>query len=187
MTQLKSPPNAALTSILFAAFIAASPAGYADYFPFRVAFENVAGVTELTSGNVSKGIEILKRELDDDKANRGYILSSLCGAYVIDSSFEEASQVCSEAVETFPGEGAYNNRGVLRVLTGDFKGAKEDFDRARPERMSEYLDYLKTRNAVLIADANFGLLERLAAKHSPLDVESPVAATAGADIEHLAD
>jgi len=183
MTTLNSQGIAAFCSFLFAAFMMASPASYADYFPFRVAFENVPGVVEITSGNVSDGIEILKQELDNDEANQGHVLATLCGAYIIDSSLEEASQVCTDAVDKFPGETAYNNRGVLRAFTGDFKGAREDFDRARPERMDEYLEYLKTKDVGLIATGNHGLLEELQAKHSPLDVQASVAMSSSADIE----
>ena len=183
MTTLNSQRNAAIYSVIFAAVMALSSASYADYFPFRVAFENVPGVAEITSGNVSEGIEILKQELDNDAANKGYVLATLCGAYIIDSSLEEAAQVCTDAVETFPGETAFNNRGVLRAFTGDFEGAREDFDRARPERMSEYLEYLKTKDVGLIATGNHGLLEELQAKHSALDVQASVAMSSSADIE----
>lgn len=187
MTTLKTQRIAAFHAILFAALMAASPASAADYFPFRVAFENVPGVAEITSGNVSAGIEILQQELDNDDANKGYVLASLCGAYIIDSSLEEALQVCTDAVDKFPGETAFNNRGVLRAFTGDFEGAKEDFDRARPERMDEYIEYLKTKVVGLIADGNHGLLEELAAKHSPIDVQASVAMASGADIERFDD
>jgi len=187
MTTLKIQPVDAIYSILFVGLMAASSASTADYFPFRIAFENVPGVAEITSGDVREGIDILKQELDNDNSNQGHVLASLCGAYVIDSSLAEAAQVCTDAVETFPGETAFNNRGVLRAFTGDFEGAKQDFDRARPERLDEYLDYLRTKDVGLIAHGNHALLEDLAAKHSPVDVRSSVRMASGADVEHIND
>ena len=187
MTTLKSQRNAAFYSILFVALMALSSSSYADYFPFRVAFENVPGVAEITSGNVSQGIEILRQELENENADAGHVLATLCGAYIIDSSLEEAAQVCTDAVDKFPGETAFNNRGVLRALTGDFEGARRDFDRARPERMDDYLEYLKTKDVGLIATGNYGLLQELSAKHSPVDVQASVAMATGSDIENFDD
>ena len=166
-------------------FALAGNAHASDYFPFRVAFEDVPGVAEITSGQVSAGIEILKRELESDDANKGYVLATLCGAYILESSLEEATQVCTDAVDTFPGETAFNNRGVLRAFSGDFEGAKEDFDRARPRHMAEYIEYLKTKDVGLIADGNHGLLEDLKARHSSVDVQSSAAMSSGSEIERI--
>ena len=183
MTALKN--NATIYSIIL--FALAGNANASDYFPFRVAFEDVPGVAEITSGQVSEGIEILKQELDNDDANKGYVLATLCGAYILESSLEEATQVCTDAVDTFPGETAFNNRGVLRAFSGDFEGAKEDFDRARPRHMAEYIEYLKTKDVGLIADGNHDLLEDLAARHSSVDVQSSVAMSSGSDVERFDD
>ncbi|NNC78167.1 MAG: hypothetical protein HKN77_09415 [Woeseiaceae bacterium] len=156
-----------------------------DYFPFRVSFENVPGTDELTAGQISQGIARLTDALNTDSANKGFVLATLCGAYILQESLEKAASICDEAVTSHPGETAFNNRGVLRVFTGDFAGAKNDFDRARPEHMAEYLEQLKTQDVGLVADENFRLIESLAAKHSPLDVESSMAAKASAKIEEM--
>ena len=185
MTALKN--NATIYSIILLALAVAGNANASDYFPFRVAFEDVPGVAEITSGQVSEGIEILKQELDNDDANKGYVLATLCGAYILESSLEEATRVCTDAVETFPGETAFNNRGVLRAFSGDFEGAKEDFDRARPQHMAEYIEYLKTKDVGLIANGNHDLLEDLAALHSSVDVQSSVAMSAGSELERFDD
>lgn len=185
MTTIK--PKAFMLSIVAAASLAASPASRADVFPFRVAFENVPGVEEITSGKVREGIEILQQALEAGDADKGYVLATLCGAYIIDSSLEEAARVCTDAVEMSPGETAYNNRGVLRAFSGDFEGAREDFDRARPARMDEYLEYLKTRDVGLIAQGNSGLLDDLVAKHASPDVRSSVAMAAGPAVDPTDD
>lgn len=163
----------------------AGSASYADNFHFRVAFEDVPGVAEITSGNVSDGIEILNQELENDDANKGHVLATLCGAYIIDTLLEEAAQVCTDAVNKSPGETAFNNRVVLRAFTGDFQGAREDFNRARPRRMDEYLEYLKTKDVGLIATSNYGLLVELQAKHSPDDVSASVAVNSSIKIEDM--
>jgi len=185
MTRSKTPGNGATYCIVSAALVAMSSASFADNLPFRVAFEDVPGVDEITSGNTGGGIRILKQQLDSDDTEKGLILATLCGAYIMEMSLEEATQICTDAVDQYPGETAFNNRGVLRVFMGDFKGAHEDFDRARPARMDEYLEDLMTRDVGLIADGNHSLLEALQAKHSPGDVTTSVAVNSGIKIEDM--
>lgn len=160
-------------------------AGASDRFPFRVALEDVPGVAEITSGDLRKGIELLNRELARDGVAKGPVLATLCGAYIMDSSLDDAEVACAEAVASFPSEAAYNNRGVLRTFRGDLEGAKRDFDRVRPRRVDEYLEYLKTADAKLIAYANHGLVQELAARHSRAGIESSVAMSRGARIEQF--
>lgn len=181
----KIPVNVTVYSTVSAALLAMSAASQAETLPFRVAFENVPGVEEITSGNASDGIRILKQQIENGDADNGPVLATLCGAYILELSLVEAAQVCTDAVEKFPGETAFNNRGVLRVFTGDLEGAHEDFDRARPAHMDEYFEYLMTRDVGLIANGNHGLLEALQAKHSPDDVTASVAVNSGIKIEDM--
>lgn len=185
MTCSKTQENGAIYCVVLAALIAMNSASFAENFPFRVAFENVPGVEEITAGNVSDGIKILKQKIEEDGAEKGLALATLCGAYIIELSLEEATQVCTDAVDKFPGETAFNNRGVLRVFTGDFEGALEDFDRARPAHMDEYLEYLMTKDVGLIATGNHDLLEALESKRSPDDVTTSVAVNSGLKIEDM--
>lgn len=172
-----------LLPIVFGVVVAGGAEARAEDFPFRVALGDLPGVDEVTSGNLGEGIEILLRQLDNDQVDKGYVLATLCGAYILESSLEKAAQACTDAVEVFPGAIALNNRGVLRAFTGDFAGARDDFGKVRPERMDEYLAFLKTRDAGLIANENFDLLEELAAKYTPLDAQISAAMTHGAAIE----
>lgn len=184
---MKSLKSIASTTVAAAFFMTAGAMANAETFPFRVAFENVPGAAELEAGDIGTGIEILEQQLDSDDADTGFVLATLCGAYVIAGTLHKAEQICQQAVAQYPGETAYNNRGVLRAFNGDFRGAEADFDRARPERMAEYMEYLKTKDVGLIADGNSGLLEKLAARHSSNDVKSSVAANAGIDVEPIKD
>ena len=170
----------------FAALLAVNVA-VADGFPFRVALGDLPGVDEVTSGNIDEGIRILEHELENGVARKDYVLATLCGAYILQSSLKKAERACTDAVEISPGEIALNNRGVLRTFTGDFKGAKEDFDKVRPENLDEYWEHLRITDAGLIAHENGNLLNALATRHSPLDVESSVANTSGAEIETFGD
>jgi hypothetical protein len=179
--------TAVLRPILAMIMVITATTGHAETWPFRVAFEDVPGVEQLTSGDVSGGIATLKAALENDTVDRGFGLATLCGALIIDQSLHKAEKICSEAVATLPGRTAYNNRGVLRAFTGDYAGAKEDFERARPKQLDEYMVYLKTRDVGLIADDNFGLLDKLVAKHSEKSENTSVAMKAGARIESFDD
>lgn len=179
--------SAALRLALALMMIVIAAAGHAESWPFRVAFEDVPGVEKLASGDISGGTAILKSALENETVHRGYGLATLCGALTIDLSLQEAEEICSEAVATLPGPTAFNNRGVLRTITGDYDGARYDFERARPQQLDEYMAYLKTRDVGLIADSNFGLLDRLASsKHEQAGISS-VAVKTSARIESFND
>lgn len=175
MTYQKSQHVAVHLALMITVIAFANP-GLADDFPFRVAFENVPGIEQIESGNIEAGIDILEQETGQGAAeSMGDILATLCGVYVMTLSLDEAASTCDEAVNEWPGETAFNNRGVYRAFTGDFAGARDDFNRARPSRMDEYLEELRTKDVGLIADGNHGLLEELSARHTPDEVNTSVA------------
>ena len=159
----------------------------AESWPFRVAFEDVPGVEKLISGDISGGIDILNAALKNESVDRGYGLATLCGALIMNQSLQKAEKICSDAVTNFPGPTAYNNRGVLRAFAGDYPGAKKDFERARPQQLDEYMAYLKTRDVGLIADNNFGLLDRLVSKQHDETENPTIARKATARIESFND
>ena len=66
-----------------------------------------------------------------------------------------------ESQQAAPGETAFNNRGVLRVHYGDFVGASEDFEKARPENVSNYMRSIRESDPRLIAVSNTQSLEGL--------------------------
>ena len=166
----------AVSSAFMIAILAVANPSLADSFPFRVAFEDVPGTEEIESGDILPGIEILENQREQVAAeSKGHLLATLCGAYIMTLDLDKAASTCDEAVQDLPGETAYNNRGVLRAFTGNFTGATEDFNRARPHRMDEYIEYLKTKDVGLIADGNHSLLQELSARHTPADVNTSVA------------
>lgn len=177
------------TAVLTAALSAPiSQEAHADYFPFRVAFEDVPGVEQLTSGKIDDGIEILERAAESASGEElAHAVATLCGAYTMNQDFDKAWQTCDRAVKEFPGETSYNNRGVLRAFSGDFEGASQDFDRARPIDMEEYLAWLQTKDVGLVADNNRELLNQLKAKHTPEEVIGSTATARTAKVERIAD
>ena len=149
---------------------------FADVFHFRVAFENVPGVEEIEAGNIQAGIMVLEDLLDQiEPGSSGDILATLCAAYIVNVSLDKAERACDKAVETNPTETAYNNRGVIRAFNGDFSGASEDFKRAGPRQLEEYLNELRTTDVRLIAVDNLQLISEMSAKHTPAEVNTSVA------------
>lgn len=185
MNKPKSTGPSILCPVFFCTLALSGSVTRAEDFPFRVALGDLPGVAEVTSGDLSEGIEILEKQLDSDRYEKDYVLATLCGAYIMEMSLEKAAQACTDAVEISPGAIALNNRGVLRAFTGDFDGARRDFDTVRPRELDEYLEYLKTIDVGLIANENSGLLTMLADKYSPTDARISVAMTDGARIEPM--
>lgn len=165
--------------LVLAALFAGSGVSYAETFPFRVAYDDVPGADEIESGNLASAIEVLEAQTNArETQNRSAVLATLCGAYVLSASLDKANETCDAAVALSPSKMAYNNRGVLRVHSGDLTGAREDFDRARPEHLNQYIEYLRTKDIGLIADGNFDLLEELSARKRRAKVSTAFAVSA---------
>ena len=159
----------------------------AEPLEFRVAMENLPGVTEVLSGNFDRGIRNLEKQLrDKDSSQRGEVLATLCGAYVLARNYARAETTCDLAVEEHGDEMAYNNRGVLRVHRGDLQNAAQDLEMARPPNVNEHLERLWSTNPGLIAVGNTEKLDYLKVRLS--DRRSrPDRNTVTASIENLAD
>ena len=171
MNQLRLLRASAISVLVVLLMI--SGVGYADNFPFRVAFDAVPGVDEIESGDLVSAIEILEAQTNDRRAPmQGSVLATLCGVYIMNASLRKAAEACDEAIAVAPSKLAYNNRGVLRVHSGDLEGARADFDRARPTFIDDYLEYLKTKDIGLIADGNSDLLDELHARRTQAKVNA---------------
>lgn len=158
MSQARVTSTAALAAFVLLALPAT---GFANEYSFKVSYEDIPGVEELEAGDINHGIRILEAQADDRSSpNYGFALATLCGAYVIAADLAEAEQVCDKAVAEGPADTAFNNRGVLRIHMGDLPGAREDFDRARPPAVEEYIETLYEVDPKLIASDNFETLVR---------------------------
>ena len=174
------------TLIVAAAMLLGNPS-FADTSSFRVAFERVPGSEEIEAGNMQAGIKVLEDQLAQiELESSGDILATLCGAYIVDRSLDKAGRVCDKAIEIDPTKTAYNNRGVLRALTGNMSGAREDFERVRPPQLDAYLEELRTTDVPLVADDNFYLADKLLSKRSSAELGHSFAPSAAA-IEDLND
>jgi tetratricopeptide (TPR) repeat protein len=140
------------------AFLAGSQS-FAGGNNFRVVYADVPGVEQLEAGNVERGIEILEEQLKkQQKGDSSDIWATLCATYIVELSLDQAERACTIAVETGPTFAALNNRGVLRAYRGDFDGARDDFDRARPLQLEAYLQELMSRDVRVVAADNYRLI-----------------------------
>ena len=129
----------------------------------QVAFENVPGARELQAGSLDRGISITESELESENAaDSGPLLANLCGAYVVTRALREAKRACEAAVDAEASPAAVNNRGVFRVLTGDFEGARRDFATFRPDDVYAYIEEIKRMDARFMAQENLILLDKVA-------------------------
>jgi tetratricopeptide (TPR) repeat protein len=132
---------------------------------FRVVYADVPGVEQLESGNVERGIEILEEQLKTtDEESSSDIWATLCATYIIELSLDKAEPACNKAVATGPTYAALNNRGVLRAYQGDYSGAHDDFDRARPLQLEAYLAELMSKDVRVVAADNYRLINIVLAR-----------------------
>lgn len=165
----------------FAAVMLTSSPGFAEGSNFRVVYAEVTGVGELEAGNLERGIKILKSQLRKSGTdNTSDIWATLCGAYIISLSLNQADEACDKAVETGPTFAALNNRGVLRAYRRNLNGAREDFDRARPLQQEAYIQELMSRDVRLVAADNYRLISEVLARR---DAGSSTVANRTAEIE----
>lgn len=163
-------------ALLIAAALLIGNQGFADESYFRVVYADVPGVEELEAGNVEVGIKILNEQLG--KAEQGSdsdIWATLCAAHIITLSLDRAKRPCNKAVETGPSYAALNNRGVFRAYRGDFPGAREDFNRARPLQLEAYLEEMATKDVRVVADNNYHLINRVLARSDPGETSTTIA------------
>ena len=98
----------------------------------------------LLSGDYETGIAKIS-SYNKKRAKTFEAKNNLCVAYTLTRQFDEAAPACDEALtisERYSRHGyspvsshgtrdlalAYSNRGVLRAVTGDFVGARQDFE-----------------------------------------------------------
>ncbi len=90
----------------------------------------------LENGAYDVAIARLETRIQSEAADLDIALTNLCTAYVLTGEYEKAVPVCDDAVAAngrFVGV-AYNSRGVLHALRGDFITALDDFAKAADDR-----------------------------------------------------
>ena len=178
-----SPHNT--PALMIAAVLVLSNPSFADVFHLQLALVDLPGVEDIEPSNIQAGIEVLEEQLEHaEKGSSGRIWATLCALYIVNDSLDQAERACTNAIEIEPTYSAYNNRGVLRVRTGDLFGAREDFEHVRPLDMEAYMDELKRTSPRLVAASNFDVINQMLAKHSPAERDASVVLSTAA-IEDL--
>jgi tetratricopeptide (TPR) repeat protein len=104
----------------------------ASAYEVRVLTGNGSESKALDNGDYDLAIKRLELRTKNDSRTIDIQLTNLCTAYVVTSQFDKARLTCDRAVEAkgdFVGT-AYNSRGVLNALTGDYIAALNDFEMA---------------------------------------------------------
>ncbi len=136
------------TTALLACWSAGSVAGEQQPPTFRMmAIENLAGGDLVTEGRYAEAIEKItaRRVSASDFAAH----NNLCVAYVKTKALDKAAAACEAAIELRSRDAdpgylhsavvrqklrdraiALSNRGVLRAITGDVTGARDDFEKS---------------------------------------------------------
>ena len=121
---------------------------------------------KIVKGEVNNAIEEIN-SISVRAADEFFVKNNLCVAYTMTAKFDDASIVCSEAVDLIAEQAAQDdsstsaryhaialsNRGVLRALEGSGDLARQDFEAARglrvgaraPKRNLAYLDQRTTQ------------------------------------------
>lgn len=118
--------SAITASLLLAALPSVSSA---EAWELRTAPDTVPGTREIESGKIEKALRISKVQLPHtSQFKKVAVLTNLCIGYILSNDFEQAGDYCDQAVAR-PNDKAvsHNNRGVLRMLQGDHRGALQDF------------------------------------------------------------
>lgn len=107
---------------------ALSDTSYEVYFLTGHASESKA----LYQGRYDAAIESLELRLTKESPCREKQLVNLCAALVANRELDKAKDVCDRAIESQGDLGgvAYNSRGVIHALDGDYVSAISDFEKA---------------------------------------------------------
>ena len=104
----------------------------AESWELRTAAQEVNGTRDLEAGNVDKSIRILKRSYRSTPYDsKVAVLNNLCVAHALKRDFETAMDYCNQAADRGKGSReAFNNRGVLHAIQGNYTAAVTDFEKA---------------------------------------------------------
>ena len=119
-----------LAAIATALVVAAVPSmSRADTWELRTVSQEVPGTREIEAGKPEKAIRISKVRLNViPESLKVAVLTNLCIGHLLVKEFDQAEQYCDQAVSK-PNQRTvtYNNRGVLRVMQGNYAAARRDF------------------------------------------------------------
>ena len=104
----------------------------AEPWELRTATEEVQGTRDIEAGRLDKGIRVSELHYTTTpKSQKGAILTNLCLAHTLKRDYETAMDYCNRAVSHRKGgRAAYNNRGVLHTILGNYRMATSDLEKA---------------------------------------------------------
>ena len=108
------------------------PSAQAESWELRTATTEVKGTRDLEAGKLDKAIRVMEANYGTTPyVEKGAMLTNLCVAYILKRDLDRATSYCDRAVKRgFNDRAAYNNRGVLHVMQGDYNAAISDFEQA---------------------------------------------------------
>jgi len=186
-----------ISSLLIGAIVLTAVPLSASAYEVNILNGDGAESKALNSGDYDVAIERLEKRLQiGPSSDRAIRLTNLCTAYVVTRNFEKAQTTCDQAVEAkgeFVGA-AYNSRGVLHALIGDYIAALADFEEAAdqanyPRIQREFADNMPSMRRFSTPEVDIENSIRLAAKnHAHADqfwakVQAKAAATPGSEAE----
>ena len=119
-----------LPVIAAAVLLAAQPSvASAEAWELRTAPDTVPGTREIESGKIEKAIRISIVQLPHTSPSKKVaVLNNLCIGYILSNDFEQAEDYCDQAVARRNDKAvSHNNRGILKMLQGDYSSAMQDF------------------------------------------------------------
>jgi Flp pilus assembly protein TadD len=104
----------------------------AENWELRTAADEVKGTRDLEAGNIDKSIRVLERAYRSTPYDsKGAVLTNLCVAHALKRDFEMAMDYCNRAADRGKGSReAFNNRGVINAIQGNYTAAITDFEKA---------------------------------------------------------
>ena len=101
----------------------------AEAWELRTAPDTVPGTREIESGQIEKALRISEIQLPHaSQFKKVAVLTNLCIGYILSNDFEQAEDFCDQAVARRNDKAvSHNNRGILKMLQGDYSSAMQDF------------------------------------------------------------
>ena len=116
------------------------------------------GSEQIEAGQIDEAVRILATALDSNAdSQKAAILANLCVAFALKLEYAAARRYCDQATshpQACPI--AFNNRGVVRAVTGDERGAIQDFQRATCLRSCRLAGLDERESVHAVARRNLG-------------------------------
>ena len=152
------------TGPIFLAIMALSMPGLAqgEFWELRPVEGDAVGTELIAAGRIEEAIQVLASALQRGTGGDGAALrANLCIAYALKLEYSIAMRYCDQAtVHPQAGATSFNNRGVVRAVTGDERGAARDFRRATCMRSCRHPCNESAESVVSVARRNLNRVQQ---------------------------